>query len=178
MKSQNIARKPEQLPRASTPKAPREGQRRIAVKKILAPTDFSPASEKALKYAMRFAEEFGAQLILLHVIEPAISATLAGEPAEPEFFEAEMASANESLCGLLESVRTAGVCDAKPTIRVGAAANQIVEAARDLDVDLIVIATHGFASWKHFTIGSTAEHVARAAPCPVVVVREKEHDFL
>ena len=48
----------------------------------------------------------------------------------------------------------------------------------ELDVDLIVIATHGFTGWRHFAIGSTAERVARAAPCPVLVVREKEHEFI
>jgi nucleotide-binding universal stress UspA family protein len=53
-----------------------------------------------------------------------------------------------------------------------------VEAAKNLDVDLIVIATHGFTGRKHFAIGSTAERVARAAPCPVLVVREIEHDFI
>jgi universal stress protein A len=53
-----------------------------------------------------------------------------------------------------------------------------VEAAKDFDVDLIVIATHGYTGWKHFCIGSTAERVVRAAPCPVMVVREKEHEFV
>jgi universal stress protein A len=178
MKSHNVARNPVKLARRGAPKAFGEGRRTLAIKKILAPTDFSPASEKALQYAIRFAQQFGAQLILLHVIEPAIFATPARESTEPEFFETEIASANKSLCNLLESVRAVGVPEARSTIRAGAATNQIVEAARDLDIDLIVIATHGFTSWKHFTIGSTAEHVARAAPCPVFVVRENEHDFL
>jgi len=43
---------------------------------------------------------------------------------------------------------------------------------------MIVIATHGYTGWKHFAIGSTAERVVRAAPCPVLVVREKEHEFV
>jgi nucleotide-binding universal stress UspA family protein len=63
------------------------------------------------------------------------------------------------------------------SVRPGLAAHEIVEAAKELDVDLIVIATHGYTGWKHFTIGSTAERVVRAAPCPVLVVREKEHEF-
>ena len=57
------------------------------------------------------------------------------------------------------------------------AAHEIVEAARDLDSDLIVIATHGYTGWKHLCIGSTAERVVRTAPCPVFVVREKQHEL-
>jgi universal stress protein A len=53
-----------------------------------------------------------------------------------------------------------------------------VEVAKQLDVDLIVIATHGYTGWKHCRIGSTAERVMRSALCPVFVVREKEHDFV
>ena len=64
------------------------------------------------------------------------------------------------------------------TTREGMPAHEIVEAAKELDTDLIVIATHGFTGWKHFCIGSTAERVVRTAPCPVFVVREKEHDFI
>jgi nucleotide-binding universal stress UspA family protein len=51
----------------------------------LIPTDFSPASDKALQYAICFANQFGAQLTLLHVIEPPMSAMLAGHSAMPEF---------------------------------------------------------------------------------------------
>jgi universal stress protein A len=150
----------------------------MTIKKILAPTDFSPASEKALKYALRFAHDFNSELTLLHVLEPAISATVAGLPASPAFSEEEMADAQESLCALVNSARAAGVAGARSTIRTGVATHEIVEAAKELDVDLIVIATHGYTGWKHFAIGSTAARVARAAPCPVFVVREKEHDFL
>ena len=61
--------------------------------------------------------------------------------------------------------------------RQGIASHEIVDAAKEFDVDLIVMATHGYTGLKHFCIGSTAERVVRAAPCPVLVVREKEHEF-
>ena len=66
---------------------------------------------------------------------------------------------------------------ASSPVRCGLASIEIVDAAKEVDVDLIVIATHGYTGWKHFAIGSTAERVVRAAPCPVLVVREKEHEF-
>jgi len=47
-----------------------------------------------------------------------------------------------------------------------------------LKVDLIVISTHGYTGLKHAVLGSTAERVVRHAPCPVLVVREQEHEFV
>jgi nucleotide-binding universal stress UspA family protein len=63
------------------------------------------------------------------------------------------------------------------TLRIGHAPNEITKAAKDLDVDLIIMATHGYTSWRHLCIGSTTERVVRTAACPVLVVREKEHEF-
>ena len=148
----------------------------IAITKILVPTDFSSASEKAFSYALRFAQELGSQIALLHVLEPA--AVSAFESLPPVCTEELKANAEENLRALVNSARAASVNRIGSTMRSGIAAHQIVEVAKELDVDLVVIATHGFTGWKHFAIGSTAERVARAAPCPVLVVREKEHDFL
>jgi len=150
----------------------------LHLKKILVPTDFSPASKKAFSYALRFAEQLGSELTLLHVLEPETPLTLAGRPPAAAFSEQQLADVEEALRALVAFARTAGVAGTRSTLRTGVATHEIIEAAKELDVDLIVIATHGFTGWKHFAIGSTAERVARAAPCPVLVVREKEHDFI
>jgi len=150
----------------------------IAIKKILVPTDFSPASKKAFKYALRFARAFGSELTLLHVVEPAISPTFEEIPEAPAFFKAEMADAEKSLRTLVKSVRHPRVPGVRSITRTGLAAHEIVEAGKELHADLIVIATRGYSSWKHLVIGSTAARVARAAACPVLVVREEEHDFV
>ena len=150
----------------------------ITIRKILAPTDFSAASKRAFSYALRFAEEPGSKIILLHVLEPETPLTLAGQPAAAAFSEEELSDTEESLRALADSAEAAGVAGTRSIVRTGVATHEIVEAAKELDVDLIVIATHGFTGWKHFAIGSTAERVARAAPCPVLVVREHEHEFI
>jgi universal stress protein A len=62
-------------------------------------------------------------------------------------------------------------------VRTGRPATEIVEAATELESDLIIISTHGHTGLKA-VLGGTTEHVVRHAPCPVLVVREKEHDFL
>jgi universal stress protein A len=179
MKSPDVARQWASVPSSVAPKVLGGGQKPITVRKILVPTDFSPASRKSLSYALRFAEGLNSEITLLHVLEPEIPLTLPGRrPAAAAFSEEELADAEEGLRCLTDSAKAAGEADTKSILRTGVATHEIVEAAKELDVDLIVIATHGFTGWKHFAIGSTAECVARAAPCPVLVVREKEHDFI
>jgi nucleotide-binding universal stress UspA family protein len=63
-------------------------------------------------------------------------------------------------------------------VRRGPAYSQIVAAARDLNADLIILATHGYTGLKHVLLGSTAERVVRHAPCPVLTVRDREHEFV
>ena len=151
----------------------------FALKRILVPTDFSPLSRKALLYALRFAEEFGADVTLLHAIEPEVP------PAFDGFMIAPPIVANESRAKCANRLKDLASSIALPctdrivfNVRTGLAAYEITEAAKEHDIDLIVIATHGYTGWKHFAIGSTAERVVRAAPCPVLVVREREHEFV
>ncbi len=151
----------------------------IALKRILVPVDFSPLSKKAMQYAARLAQQFGAEINLFHVVEPEIPPAFDGFMiAPPVVSNGAGTSCAKQLGTLATSVRSAGVLRVDSTVRSGLAAHEIVEAAKELDVDLIVIATHGYTGWKHFAIGSTAERVVRAAPCPVLVVREKEHEFV
>jgi nucleotide-binding universal stress UspA family protein len=151
--------------------------RTLRLKKILAPIDFSPASKNALKYAVRFAEEFGGELTLLYVLEPAPTTSYMVIPGATAFFEGDFATAEKNLRSLIASVRNGKIERPHWKVRTGVPSHEIVEAAKEMDVDLIIVATHGYTGWKHFCIGSTAERVVRAAPCPVLVVREKEHEF-
>jgi nucleotide-binding universal stress UspA family protein len=151
----------------------------INLKRILVPVDFSPLSKKALLYAARLAQQFNAEVTLFHVVEPEIPPAFDGYMiAPPPISNGATASHAGRMKTWVSSARNAGVERIGSTIRAGLAAFEIVEAAKELDVDLIVIATHGYKGWKHFAIGSTAERVVRAAPCPVLVVREKEHEFV
>ena len=150
----------------------------LNLKKILAPIDFSPASKRALDYAFRLGELFNAEVTLLHVFEPLQAPDFPDIARARSYGVKEFASAEKNLRAQIASTPMNGACQLKWKVRAGVAAHEIVEAAKELDIDLIVIATHGFTGWKHFCIGSTAERVARVAPCPVLVVREKEHEFI
>lgn len=150
----------------------------LNLKKILVPIDFSPMSKKAFQCATRFAEQFGCEIVLLHVIEPVTA--VAGAPLAVDIFPQaeEDAIAAEAELGCLATRSRNHRNSFTSVVRIGHAPNEITKAAKELDVDLIMIATHGYTSWRHLCIGSTAERVVRTAPCPVLVVREKEHEFV
>jgi universal stress protein A len=173
MKSQTLAAR---RPRLRTAINGTDGHAAIAIKKILVPTDFSDSSKKALNYAVSFARQFGSKIVLIHVLEP--DSSLALETFPPTCIEELKANTEENLRGLVRAARESGITGATSMIRSGMPAHEIVEAAKESAVDLIVIATHGYTGWKYFCIGSTADRVVRAAPCPVLVVREKEHEFI
>jgi universal stress protein A len=105
------------------------------------------------------------------------STTLVGIPGPIAVSGADFPAAEKNLRTLAQSTRNGLGERTECKIRTGVPSHEIVEAAKEADVDLIVIATHGYTGWKHFCIGSTAERVVRAAPCPVLTVREKEHEF-
>ena len=151
----------------------------LHLNKILVPIVFSDASKKALKYAFRFAEQFDCEIVLLHVLEPA--GPMVGAPLALQVFpdsEDPLSRVEKKLTVFSAQSRTNGANSINSTIRTGHAPNEITKAAKDLDIDLIVIATHGNTSSRYLCIGSTAERVVRSAPCPVLVVREKEHEFV
>jgi universal stress protein A len=151
--------------------------RPVRLKKILVPIDFSPPSKNAFKYAVRFAEEFGGELTLLYVLEPQAMTGFMAIPEGTGFIESDIVAVGKNLRSLIGSVRSTRIERPRWKVRGGLASHEIVEVAKEMDVDLIVVATHGYTGWKHFCIGSTAERVVRAAPCPVLVVREKQHEF-
>lgn len=141
------------------------------LKKILVPVDYSERSKKALQYAMPFAKQFGAQIVLLHLVEP--------YPQIPEMAPVDvenLADARKQMGELKKTIDKSVPIES--VIRVGVATAGIVEAAKELDIDLVILATQGRSGLAHVLLGSTAERVVRHAPCPVLVVREREREFV
>jgi nucleotide-binding universal stress UspA family protein len=155
-----------------------ESKSRFQIRSILVPVDFSKASSKALAYASALAEQFDAKVTLLYVIEPI---------AVPDFMAAfPLALGNDEVTEtcrerLGKFARKAGVKNSlieKALVRHGRPFAEITDAARTLKVDLIVISTNGYSGLNHALLGSVTERVVRVAPCPVLVVRENEHEFI
>lgn len=144
------------------------------LQKILVPIDFSVCSEKAVQYALALAQEFGAELILTHVVQPyPIVTELPSTMAELQVELEKCATLR--LDKIRQSIKGAA---SRSILRVGHAVHQILSVAREEDVDVIIISTHGRTGLAHTVLGSVAERVVRHAGCPVLIVREKEHEFI
>ena len=144
----------------------------LRLKKILCPTDFSESSLEALTQATEIAIEFGAELLLVHVL-PVLPA-LPSDPnfvfRVPEYEQALHADAERNLRTLAESPASKGV-QVHTFVGHGDAGHEIVRLAGEQGADLIIIATHGRTGWRHVAFGSVAEKVVRLAQCPVLSLR-------
>jgi universal stress protein A len=147
----------------------------LRLKSILVPIDFSRCSRKALDCALPLARQFGAEITLLHAIEPPpYSMDLSYIPRSEGFPTGPMKSELKDLAD--KTIEPELLKDV--IVEVGTAFEIIVSTARDLEVDLIVLTTHGKTGLKHVFMGSTAERVVRHAPCSVLVVRKREYEFV
>ncbi len=139
------------------------------IKQILMPTDFSDYSKDALDHAVQMAQVCGAEIHLLHVFETVFVSTA---PEYIKFLEEFMEEETKKLKALAEEIQSQNV-EVHMMFQQGTPHRQIVEAAREVQADLIVIGTHGRTGLSHAMIGSVAERVARISPCPVLIVRPK-----
>ena len=149
------------------------------LRRILVPIDFSENSKKALRYAQSFAEQFGAGLDLLHVVEPTIRPE--GYMIMPAALEGRTVARMNEREQQLANLRRREIgkrIKGETIVHMGKPSREIINLAKAKKVDLIIIATHGYTGMKHVLLGSTAERVVRRAPCPVLVVREKENEFI
>lgn len=154
------------------------GPAKLRIKSILVPIDYSAPSKKALDYAVSFAEQFGAKLTLLHVVEPIATPDFANSFPLVMQNDKVMTVCKTQLASLVAQKTIDPKLVKKMLVRLGRSFHEIVDAARMLKTDLIIISTHGYTGLKHALLGSTTERVVRHAPCPVLVVREREHEFL
>ena len=160
---------------------------------LLVPTDFSKTATTALSYAVALCQDLQGRITLLHVTHTEkLNESLMGLDAlqylssalelpstaggfAPSFDMEELKKvAKQKLEECVESIRDqvsieTAFAEGRPSVK-------IVEYARDHDVDMIVMGTHGRGSVAQFFLGSVAENVVRSAACPVVTVRGKSHD--
>ncbi len=140
----------------------------IALKRILVPHDFSDTSTAATNYAVALARSFGAQIAFLYVGDGS-QAELEGEI--PVAGDGAVAQAVRNR--LLKTLTPVDQLTLSPEFyaRAGTPATEIARFAREREIDLIVMGTHGRGFVGHVVMGSVAEKVVRTAPCPVLTVR-------
>ena len=150
--------------------------------KILAATDFSDDSNHALGYAEELARRFGAEIIVMHVDQP-LSPVMVSEfspgldvAAMNRIAEEQRLLAQRELDQITARLRESGL-KSRGMLKVGAPFLEIVTAAQNDGVDLIVVGTHGRTGLAHVLMGSVAERVVRKAHCPVLTVRHPARKF-
>ena len=168
----------------------------FALNRILVPTNLGEPSRAALSYGVSFAKKFGAQLYVVHVLseqeyENAIEtervieellpeATPAGAPTDGSPSSLAQNAARERLAELL-SAEELQETRAELIIRAnssGHAGDEIIECIREFDVELVVIGTHRHGFVEEMLARSVTRKVVRNAPCPVLIVRYPEREFV
>jgi universal stress protein A len=146
----------------------------VRLKRILVPVDFSPCSQRALAYARQLAKSFDAELLLLHIVEPAYRADAAdvyvATPQGSALLAEHVRLAREQLRRLATDLANGG-CGVRSMVKRGAPAQAITQVAGRVRAQLIVMGTYGRTGLSHLLMGSVAERVVRSAPCPVLTVR-------
>jgi len=136
----------------------------LIIKRILCPIDFSEHNEPANEYASVLAKATGARIIYFHTLVPSLP-----YGTEPDNNEQTNEDRDREL---LEKYKpTIEGVPASYVIEVGTPTDRIIKYARDNEIDLIVLATHGRSGLGRLLMGSVAETVLRKGECPVLAVR-------
>ena len=152
----------------------------LTLKTVLVPTDFSAASESALRYGKAMAERFGATLHIVHVMEDLLAHAWAAEvyvSSMPQLRDEIEKESRQRLDTLLPDAERKAF-RAETALLAGNPFLEIIRYAKAHNVDLIVMGTHGRGPIAHMLLGSVAEKVVRKSPCPVLTVRESQHEFV
>jgi len=153
----------------------------ISFRRILFPTDFSELADHALPYARGLAEAFDSHFHCLHVVDDVYQYWSAvgpeGVPVGPppeEFVALGEKRMREFAAEHLADLKPA----AETAVRVGRPFSEIIRYARENEIDLIVMGTHGRGAIAHMLLGSTTEKVVRKSACAVLTARQGEQDFV
>lgn len=143
----------------------------ISLKTILCPMDFSDFSRSALPYATSLAKEFGAKIILTHVVDARLDYPEWTAQASVNNSERLAEEARKNLTDLAGTMT--GV-EAQVEVVIGISHRALLDTVDRDKVDLVVMPTHGRKGFSHALLGSVAEKVSRLASCPVLTVRPAE----
>jgi len=152
----------------------------IDLHRILVPTDFSKFSKIAVNYAVALAEKFGAELYLLHVVQDLalfIPDAVAVVPPVAVPVDQFTVAARAALDRVVEENQLERFTVHRE-VREGTPFYEIIRFAKEANIDLIVMGTHGHTGLAHVLLGSVTEKVVRKAPCPVLTIRHPEHEFV
>jgi nucleotide-binding universal stress UspA family protein len=138
--------------------------------RILVPTDFSPAADKALDAAIELARQFGGTVVLMHAYGfPSYAYAGFESLVTAEFVTALEHAAREALNEAVRP-RNGGNVPIATALYLGVPWEQILVAVQQHEIGLVVIGTHGRRGVAHALLGSVAEKIVRLSPVPVLTV--------
>ncbi|MGA2355600.1 MAG: universal stress protein [Terriglobales bacterium] len=140
----------------------------VTLPNILLATDFSQYSARALSYALGIAARYAATLHLFHCIDPTPY-----NMAAPDAVQTACEAAWRDMHRLESDLRNRGLAkdlELKPRVEAAQLPAVLPEIAKELDLGLIVVGTHGRTGWRKAVLGSVAEIIVDHAPCPVLTV--------
>jgi universal stress protein A len=143
---------------------------------IVVPTDFSEHADQALRYAETLAADPDVSLHLLHVVDmPIVPLLWSADMYVPDMAPNDLSAIKDAEHRLEQ--RRAGLAErginASATVVLGTIPRAVSEYASEINADLVVMSTHGRTGMSHLAMGSVAEQVVRAAPCPVLTIRPR-----
>ncbi|MEE9487642.1 MAG: universal stress protein [Candidatus Brocadiales bacterium] len=145
----------------------------VNIKRILCPVDYSVSSSEAMKYAAHIAGEEGAKVYLIHVID--VRSYGHESPLDLEMPKPSQENVDRMKKELVEDLfqeKGGKGVEVEAMVVMGKPVEEILKAAKEQKIDMIVMGTHGRTGIPHVIVGSVAENVIRKAPCPVLTVRQ------
>lgn len=149
----------------------------INLQRVLVPTDFSEHAQNAVRYGCELASRFDAELHLLHIVEMIPVMYHEGLVFTPEA-ELQLKEHAEAAMNTVPGDDWHDRLNISRTTLQGHPLVEIIRFAKEQDIDLLVIGTHGRTGLAHMLLGSNAEKIVRKAPCPVLTVHCPEHEFV
>ena len=146
------------------------------MRRVLHPSDFSPASRPAYRKAVDLVKVLHGELVLVHILSPVIAPVMAAEMYVPgaiydDLQRTARALARRHLDRLVTQAKQAGVRVSSRLVEGIPIHDRIVRSAKALHADMIVMGTHGRTGISRVVLGSVAARVVAAARCPVLTVR-------
>ena len=155
----------------------------VKIEKILVPVDFSENSEKAIQYGVEMARDRNAGVTFLHVVNQRIVDAVQElniRGYKGDFVDAVRKLMKDRANDLEKFVPADWIegIESEFLIRKGKPSEQIIKTAKEQGIDLIIIGSQGHSALAAILVGSVAQDVVHHAPCPVLIVRPVEHDFI
>ncbi len=139
------------------------------IQKIVVPVDFSEITDNLVAYACYVAERLGAVIYFFHVVEPYPADAMIGAPFAAEYRDKINVASRKKMNNLVhDNQEHCPGCTGR--MEAGEPVEKIVEFAKEINSDLIIISTHGAKGLEKILLGSVVEEVLKQAHCPVLIM--------